>query len=703
MRPAPLPERDPRLEAIFRPATVAVVGASAREGTIGQAIFRNILHGGFTGVVHPVNTKARAVLGVRAFPSISDVPGAIDLAVIAVPATAVAAVADECGRKGVRGLVVITAGFRETGAEGAAREAELLRIVRGHAMRMVGPNCMGVLNTDPAVRLNATFAPAAVLPGRTAIMTQSGALGIAILEHAYELGLGVSRFASMGNKTDVSGNDLLLAWEDDPGVDQILLYLESFGNPRNFVRIARRVGGKKPVLVVKSGRSAGGARAARSHTGALAESDRAVEALFDECRVIRAATLEELFDHALALGFQPTPRGTRVAIVTNSGGPAIMATDALDAAGLSLATLSEVTKAAIRAVAAPEASVENPVDLIASGSPAAFEASLDALLADPGVDLGLVIFTPPLVTNDLDVAHAVLRAHGRRPEKPVAAVFLGRSAGAPACRALTEGRIPVYAFPESAVRALGSLARLAELRGRAEGAHPRLSVDAERARSILAAARAARREWLTQAEALDLLAAYGLPVTPHAFATTSAEAGAAAQRLGFPVVLKAEAAGLVHKSDVGGVKLGLGTPAEVVATFEAMRTLLPRFAGALVMAQVAGGREVLLGATQDPRFGPLVAFGLGGVYAEVLQDVVLRLAPLTDEGARRAVRAIRAWPVLAGARGYTADVTAVEDALLRVSRLAADFPEIAELDVNPLLALEKGAAVVDARVRLTTA
>ncbi|MHB8606013.1 MAG: acetate--CoA ligase family protein, partial [Thermoplasmatota archaeon] len=485
MNATPNPElRNPSLAAIFRPRSIAVVGASRDLSSIGRHVFENLLRGGFEGPVFPVNPNASHVGGVRAYASVSEIPDAVDLAVIVVPAARVLAVVDDCGKKGVQGLVILSAGFREIGGEGEAREAALADALRRYGMRAIGPNCMGVLNTDPTVRMNATFSPARVAIGTTAFVSQSGALGMAILDEAAELDLGLSYFVSLGNKTNVSTNDLLVEWEHDERVKLILLYLENFGNPRKFIELARRIAPTKPILAVKSGRTSAGARAARSHTGALAERDVFAEALFESAGVLRANTMRELFDYARVFAHAPPPNGRKVAVVTNSGGPGIMATDALGEHGLELAALSDATKAQLRASLLPEASVENPVDVIAGGGAPHVRIALDAVLADPGVDAALVIYTPPVFVDEEAVARAILAAD--RQGKPLLACVPGKESGGLAYHALTAGGIPTFVFPEGAVRALGALARYEERRRRPTGVVPRLAnVDEDAARALV--------------------------------------------------------------------------------------------------------------------------------------------------------------------------------------------------------------------------
>lgn len=706
------PMSTPSLDVLFRPRSVAVVGASRERGSIGRELLQNLLAFDFQGPVYPVNPGARAIHGIRCWPSVSEIPDPVDLAVIVVPRQKVLDIVRDCARKGVKGLVIITAGFREVGGEGAELEAELAALVRGSGMRMVGPNCMGIINTDPEIRLDASFAATLPLPGNVAFASQSGALGEAILATARNLGLGLSQFVSLGNKTDVSGNDLLAWWADDPRTRVVLLYLESFGNPRNFAHLARRVTrAGKPILAVKAGRTGPGARAASSHTGSLAGLDAAASSLLGQCGVIRADKVEELFSMAMAFAHQPVPKGSRVAILTNAGGPGIMATDALVTYGLDMAELRPETREAMAAVLAPEASTANPVDMIASADGPKYRACAEALLADPGVDALIVVFVSPAVIDARTVADGIVegiaagRARGGEG-KPVLTCFMGRAYGAEAELRLREAGVPVYPFPEAAAQALAAMVRFRRWLDRPEGRLPELDVDREAAARLIAGVRSAGREWLTTAEAEALLRAYGLPVAASRIVSSPEEAVAFAEEHGYPVVLKVEAEGLLHKSDVGGVQVDLRNPREIKGAFWDIahgfgaRGIPYRHR---VQRMVRGGREVILGVASDPTFGHLLAFGLGGIYVELMRDVVFRLLPITDQDAREMVREIKGWPLLAGLRGEApVDVVALEDALLRLSRLVMDFPEIAEMDLNPFMAHpEPGAsAVVDCRVRL---
>jgi acetyl coenzyme A synthetase (ADP forming)-like protein len=695
------------LDPILAPRAVAVIGASRSSRSIGYQILANLLRYGYTGTVYPVNPAAASVHSIKAWPDIEAIPDPVDMAVISVPKQHVLEVAEGCGRKGVRGLVVISAGFREVGGAGAERERALVETCRRHGMRLVGPNCMGVLNANPELAMNATFAPSMPPYGHAAFVSQSGAMGLSVLDYASEYGIGIAQFVSMGNKPDVSGNDLLLHWEDDPEIGVILMYVENFGNPRRFLELASRVTRKKPIIVVKSGRSQVGARAASSHTGALAASDVTVDALLTQAGVLRAGSVEELFDLAMAFGGQPLPRSRRVAVLTNSGGPGILAADALEAVGMEAAELDPDTVERLRPLFPEEASLRNPLDMIASATPGGYRAALDALLGDPGIDSALAIFVPPLGVSQEDVAEAIVAAKDAHPEKPVLAVLMGRQ-GLPQGRAeLHAAGIPAYIFPESAARALRALCRYREWRERPVDTEPPPAMDEARIGAILDGALAQGERRLDELAALSLLEAAGIPIAPAALATDAESAARNAGALGFPVVMKIVAPAIVHKTDVGGVVVGVTSREEARQSFtaivESARRAAPdaRISGVLVQRMVKGGRELIVGSHRDAAVGPMVMFGLGGVLVEVLGDVVFRLAPITRREARDMLRAIRGVRLLDGVRGAPpADQRALEDVLLRVARLVARFPAIQELDLNPLLAFGEGAVAVDARVML---
>jgi acyl-CoA synthetase (NDP forming)/RimJ/RimL family protein N-acetyltransferase len=685
------------LRHLLLPASVAVIGAGRRRGSVGREILHNIVAGGFAGPVYPVNPRGRSMEGLTCLASTDDLPFGVDLAVIAVPPPQVPAVAAACGSRGVHAVIVITASLGGGGAD-------LLAICRRYGMRLVGPNCFGVASTT--ARLNATFAVDNPAPGIAGLVMQSGGVGIALLEHLRRLGIGVTTFASVGDKYDVSSNDMLTWWEQDEQTRLAILYVESFGNPRAFARTARRVGRALPVLTVIGGRSAAGQRAAESHTAASATPLITQEALFGQAGIVATHSLGELIEAAAFLSCQPLPAGRRVAIVSNAGGAGVLAADACGDAGLNVAVMSPATQRRLTRLLPRGAAVAGPVDASATVTVAAFRACLEAIAADDGVDAVLAIGVPTAVA---DLSDAILTA---RLDKPLAATLLDQ----PAAVTLLPGgqagespvRIPAYSYPESAATALAHAVRYREWRDSQLGQVPELSdVDADGARALVAACLTACPEggWLAAADAASLLASYGIPMVATRTATTLDEARAAAAALGAHVVLKAESAGVVHKSDAGAVKLDLRTDAEVAGAYaELTATFGAHLQRVLVQPMLAGGVETIVGVVHEPVFGPLVVFGLGGVATEVLGDHTARLAPLTDADAAQMISGVRAAPLLLGHRGSPAvDTDAVADLLLRVSRLADDLPEVAELDLNPVIARPDGAHVVDVRLRIAPA
>ena len=690
---------------ILFPRSVAVIGASTTHGSIGARLFSNLLAGGFSGPLYPVNHQAPVVNSVKAYPSVLDIPDKVDLAFIAVPAEAVLKVAGECVQKGVRGICVISAGFSETGEDGLDRERALLDLVRRSGMRMVGPNCMGIINTTSAVSLIGTFAGVRPPAGNIAMSSQSGALGIAILEYALQTGTGISQFVSVGNKADVSGNDLLLAWEEDPATDVILLYLESFGNPHRFSRIARRIGMSKPIVAVKSGRSQSGSKAASSHTGALASSDVAVDALFTQAGVIRVDTIEEQFAVASLLAYQPLPRGSRVGVLTNAGGPGILAADALEAGRLVIPELSDATQQKLLAVLPAEAATTNPVDTIASGGPEEFRACLSILLASDEVDAVIVIYVPTTPDGGGQMAAAVRDVvDAYEGPVPVLAVFMQQ-----AVPLLRSGKktIPTYRFPEAAALALSKGVRYSEWRSRDPGTIPVFpDIDGATARQIARHALERLGEeggWLEPEEVEEILNAAGLPIPRSVRVSTLEEALTAARDIGGPLAIKVIAPSALHKSDVGGVVLGVNGDQAVTEAFNRVWSAVPDPEGVLIQEMVIGGHEVLIGMTEDPTFGPLVIFGMGGVLVELLGDVALRLHPLTDQDARAMLLSLRTSRLLLGYRNLPeGDLEALQEALLRVSALIGELAEMVEMDLNPLMVSTpgNGVKVVDARIKV---
>ena len=702
------------IKPLLQPRSVAVIGASRKRKTVGGELFHNLLSERFEGPVYPVNPTAKVVQSVKAYPSISEVPDEVDLAVIAVPSHRVVSTLEECARKGVKAAIVISAGFREVGGDGENLEAELVRIGRENGIRLLGPNCLGVMSSDPKVRLNATFSGTFPEPGPVSFLSQSGALGAVVLDLAARRRIGLSSFVSVGNKCDISGNDLLEYWEEDERTQVILLYLESFGNPRKFVQIARRVGRKKPIVAVKSGRTRAGSRAAASHTGALAGTDIAVDALFHQAGVIRVDTTEELFDTAMLLATQPVPKGRRVAVVTNAGGPGILATDACESRGLELASFSEQTIEGLRSFLPPEASLRNPVDMIASATADHYRRAVEIVLADPSVDSMVAIFVPPLMIETRDVANAIGEA-AAGPDKPVVTCYMGT-------HGFTEGlgsgaggeaQIPSYRFPEAAAKALSRATKYGEWVRVADSPVPRVCVDCELAGNTVGACRdslAVELEpmWLDASDVPRLLAAYGIVTPESAVATSPEQAADLAEEMGFPVALKVVSDRVIHKTDIGGVILDRRDRKEVRQGFERIvakaweRDLSDSVQGVMVQRYLEEGIEAVVGVTQDPSFGPLIMFGLGGAYVELVRDVVFRLHPLTNHDIGEMIHGVRASKLLEGyGGGPPGDEEALRDLLAKVSQMVEEIPELLEMDLNPVKILPpgQGCVVVDARMR----
>jgi acetyl coenzyme A synthetase (ADP forming)-like protein len=692
------------LDSLLRPKSIAVVGASRRAGSIGNGMLKHLVGSGFTGPVYPVNPTATSVNSVPAFPSIGALPTVPDLAVIVVPKQLVLGVVRECVATGVKGIVVITAGFREVGGEGIELERELLALVRENGLRMVGPNCMGVMNTSPDVAMNATFAPTMPPNGPIAFMSQSGAMGMTILDYASEYGIGISQFVSMGNKADVSGNDLIEYWQDDDEVGVILMYIEGFGNPRHFTTLARRATRRKPVLAVKAGRSEAGAKAASSHTGALAQVDIATDALFAQCGVLRADTVEALFDAAIAFSKAPLPKGRRVAILTNAGGPGIIIADACEGFGLEVAPLSEETQSRLREHLPAEASVANPVDMIASATPEQVERAMRIIVADPGIDAVIASYVP--LGLEAPVIAAAINRGAEGCGKPILAVLMSKRGLPQGMAELSDTPIPAYRFPESAARALGAMWRYRQWLDRPVAEVRRFDVDAARVGQIIASALREDRERLTVPEAFEVLECYGIPIAPFRIATTEDDVVEAAREMGYPIVLKAVSQDIVHKTEAGAVKLDMRDEESLRVGWREIAEALDgegpaaRDAGVLVQRMWTGGRETIVGMTMEPQFGPIVMFGLGGVYVEVQRDVAFRVQPVSTVDALEMIRSLRGYKILEGVRGEQGvDLPRLSEVVERVSQMVGDHPEIREMDINPFLAFPEGQAsvAVDAR------
>ncbi len=697
-----------KLDCLFSPRSIAVVGTSRSKGSLGREVLHNLVEYGFQGPVYPINPKADFIHSMKAYPNVTSVPGPVDLAIIVVPKKFVLDTVKECGEKGVRGLVVITAGFKEIGEMGKALEDELVKLVKKYGMRMVGPNCMGIINTHPEIRMHGTFAPAHPIQGRVGFMSQSGALGNVILDYAGELGIGFSKFVSLGNKADISANDILEDLENDENTDIILMYLESFGNPRKFTKIVRRLSKVKPIIAVKAGRTHAGASAASSHTGALAGLDVAVDAFFEQCGVHRATSIEELFDYAVAFANQPLPKGNRIAILSNAGGPAILATDACVSLGLEMAQFLPKTTKFLRENLPEEASVKNPVDILGDGGPDRYKMALEAILKDNNVDAVITVFVPPLITNPLDIAKAITEV-STKYTKPVLGCFMGREEIIAGLEELEEHNVPAYLFPESAAKAMAGMYSYYQWRIKEFGKMKKFKVDTETVSKLLVKVRTAGRDRLTGFEVERVLTSYGFTYPKSGLVKTEAEAVNLANKIGYPIVLKISSSKILHKSDVGGVLVDIRNQRELKAGYKSIISSLKKHKcekdidGIQVQELIRGGKETILGVTTDPQFGPLIMFGLGGIYVEVLKDVSFRVHPLTDLDAKEMVQAIKGYDLLTGVRGEEpVDIEKIEDNLLRLSQLITDFPEIEQVDINPQLAFRKGQAcrVVDAKIVL---
>ncbi|MBD3403212.1 CoA-binding protein [candidate division GN15 bacterium] len=692
------------LDYIFRPRSVAVIGASRRKGSIGRETLHNILTAEFNGKVFPVNPTATVIHSIKSYSTVLDVPDAVDLAIVIVPKEGVRDVARQCGEKGVKGIVVITAGFSEVGAEGKAREMEVLKVLRDFNMRMVGPNCFGVVNTDPRVNLNATFGKTFPKVGKVGFITQSGAMGEAIMSQAKELGIGFSVVASIGNKADISSNDMLEYFKDDPNTDVILMYLENFGNPRNFTRIARDVSQVKPIVAVKSGRTKLGAKAASSHTGALAGLDVGVDALFEQAGIMRVETVEELFGVAMALTSQPVPKGNRVVVVTNAGGPGILATDALINSGMQMPNLAPATIKKLRTFSSTEASFSNPMDMVAGAGPKEYKLTLEAIEKDKRFDTIIPIFVPPVTIDQLEVARHIQTALDKT-DKTVLACFMGAGEGSSGIEHLKSHDIPVYIFPEAIAKTLSTIHRYRVWRSRKRGKIQSFKVDTERVRAIVDKTEAAGLDAIVGDDAIDILTAYGIPAASYRYASTARDAVTAANEIGYPVVLKIATPTVLHKTEAGGVKVDLRSDTEVRRAFKELEKAVGSLKkgeefSVAVQQMIAGGVETVIGMTTDPQFGPLMMFGLGGIYVEIMKDVAFRITPLTDQGAREMIRSIRSYPLLTGFRGAPpVDLGIIEETLCRVSQLVKDFDNFLEIDINPFIASPEAdrCKAVDAR------
>ncbi len=698
-------KRPEQLDYIFRPRSIAVIGATPRKGAIGREVLHNLITYEFNGKIFPVNPSHKVIHSIKSYSSVLDVPDSVDLAVIVVPREKVARVVDECGEKGVKGLVVITAGFREVGPIGLAFEEQLVERVEYWGMRMIGPNCFGIINTNPGVMLDATFSKVYPRYGKIGFLSQSGALGEAILAQATEMKLGISMFASIGNKANITSNDLLEYWKDDPEIELILMYLENFGNPRRFTAIAREVAKVKPIVAVKSGTTTIGAAAASSHTGALAGAEVAVDALFEQTGVMRVGTIEELFDAASALARMPVPKGDRVSIVTNAGGPGVLATDALANLGMKLPEYSEETKEVIRPHIPPDTPINNPLDLVAGAGPNEFKVALEAAVRDKNFDSIIPIFVPPITVDQMDVARVIVDVKEKSPI-PLYACFMGVSWYSEGFEHLKEHGVPAYIFPESIAQTLAKIDKYRRWRDRDEGRLPTFEVDRETVKSIVDDYIGCGEEAVVGEKALSILKAYGIPVAQYCYAHSVDEAMEESSRVGFPVVMKVNTPKILHKTEFGAVRVDLRDSVEISAAWRQMEQKVRSEIqsaddfSVVIQPMIRGGVETVIGMTTDPAFGPLIMFGLGGVYVELMKDVSFKVNPLTDVDAREMIDRCKGKKLLTGFRGSEpVDLDLLEETILRLSMLVTDFHEFLEFDVNPFIIApsREQTAAVDAR------
>jgi len=697
------------LETFFQPKSVAVIGASANPDKLGHAVLKNAVESGFQGKLYPINPKGDQILGWPVFASVEALPEVPDLAVIVIPYPYVPAAMEECGKKGIGSVVVISAGFREAGMEGMKREIELLEVARRYNIRVVGPNCLGLI--EAYTPLNVTFAAGTPPRGPIGFMSQSGALGTAILDWSLAGSrIGFSKFVSLGNKADVSEIDLMQAWADDPQTRVILAYSEGLPNGEEFMRVAREVSRKKPIIITKSGVTAGGSRAVSSHTGSLAGSEQAYKAAFRQAGVLRAETMQDLFDFALGFAYQPLLKGDRIAIVTNAGGPGILCTDALERAGMSLARLQPATTAALQAFLPDAASAANPVDVLGDALADRYKVALEQTINDPGVDGMIVIVTPQAMTEIAATAHAV-GAVSKMTDKPVIGCFMGEFRINQAIDILAkEYEVPNFPFPERAAGAFAAMRDYRQLKEAPDAQIERVESDNAAVKAVFDKAKAAGRVTVGDSESREILSAYNLRIPRAELAATAEEAVKAADAIGYPVVLKIASPDILHKTDVGGVKVGLANANDVRDAFDLIVYRAQRYVpgatiwGCLVQEMLPkGGLELLVGMNRDPQFGPLVTFGMGGIYVEVLKDVTFRIAPFDRRAAAEMLGEIRSHALIDGVRGQKGySKEKIIDALLRISQLVTDFPNIVELDINPLMVYENDAVALDMRLVLAS-
>lgn len=695
----------------MKPKSIAVIGASTKEKTIGSEIMKRLIEYGFTGVIYPVNPKGGEIEGINAYTSVSELPSGIDFAMLIIPKQFVLETLEQCNEKGIKGICIISAGFKETGAEGAKLELELAEKLKEYGMRCVGPNCLGLINTNDGIRLDATFAEALPEKGDIAFVSQSGALGGGILNILKDLNLGFSQFVSVGNQADINAETMMEYWENDDDVKQILLYMESIQNADNFRKLATRITKKKPIIALKSGRSAAGASAASSHTGSLAGGDKAADALLKQSGVIREIGLKSLFDTAKVFSNCPIPKGNRVAIITNSGGPGIMATDAVCEHGLEMAQITDKTRNELLSFLPAAASVKNPIDMIASAGLDHYKRTLETVIADENVDMVMVIYLPFMGLKDIDVAKALMEIKALHPEKPVLGVFMTTSDFFTKISDM-KVNMPFFMYAEEAVDGLQRLDQQRQWMQRPEGKAPCFDVDKAKAEKIIKQSISEGRDQLTTLESIDVLEAYGIRACKYGLATDEEQVAKLGNEIGYPVVMKMSSKTTSHKTDVGGVRVNIQSEEDLRAQYQDLiaklteKGLIEGLEGVIIQEMVKGSREMVCGIATDPQFGPMMMFGLGGVFIEVLKDVTFRMAPLTDVDASEMIQSVKSYKLLEGARGTKpAQIDQIQETLLRLSQLVSDFKFIDELDINPLLISEKtGEGIaVDGRIKVRMA
>ena len=697
-----------QLDKIMRPKAIAVIGASTKEHTIGSDIMKRLKEYKFTGDIYPVNPKGGEIQGFKAYTNVKEIPGNVDLAIIVIAQKFVLNAIDECHEKGIKGICIISAGFKEAGAEGAQAEKELVAKLKEYGMRCVGPNCLGVVNTDPEIRMDGCFAESLPERGNIGFVSQSGALGGGILNILKDLNLGFAQFISIGNQADINAETAMEYWENEDDVKQILLYMESIQNPANFRKLATRITKKKPILALKAGRSAAGASAASSHTGSLAGADKAANALLQQSGVIREYSLKNLFATAKVFATSPIPKGDRVAIITNSGGPGIMATDAVCEYGMQMAKISDATKEKLRSFLPAAASVKNPIDMIASAPIEHYKQTLETVIADENVDMIAVIYLPFLGLKDIDVAKALMEIKAKNPEKPIIGIFMTKNEFFTQLSNM-DVNMPFFMYAEEAADGFNRLNQQRLWMQRPEGKIPAYDVDKAKAEKIIKTAVADGRAQLTTLESIDVLNAYGIRACKYGLATNEEEVVNLGNSIGYPVVMKMTSKTTSHKTDVGGVRVNIQSEEQLRAEYKDLisklteKGLIDGLEGVIIQEMVKGNREMVCGIATDPQYGPMMMFGLGGVFIETMKDVTFRIAPLTDVDADEMIKSVKAYELLKGARGTKpADMAQIQETLLRLSQLVNDFKFIDELDINPLLISEKtGEGIaVDGRIKV---